>query len=153
MWLILNVVMDWDEFHFMRRYLRAGDTVLDIGANLGIYTLWASQFVDTQSGSGRIVAFEPDPKNVSRLREQFALNGLDRVEIAPVALSASAGTIPFSQGKDGLNHILTDPTSEASIEVAAITLDAYCFRTQDRTGELRQNRRRRRRTARPDRRA
>ncbi|HEV2551858.1 MAG TPA: FkbM family methyltransferase [Stellaceae bacterium] len=127
MWLILNVVMDWNEFHFMRRYLRANDTFLDVGANLGIYTLWASQFVDTLSGHGRIVAVEPDPKNLSRLHEQLALNGLDRVKIAPVALSASAGTIRFSQGNDGLNHIiLAEPTSEGYIKVPAITLDSYC---------------------------
>jgi FkbM family methyltransferase len=66
--------MDWNEFHLMRRFLRAIDTFLDIGANLGIYTLWASQFVDTYSGAGPIVAFEPDPTNLSRLRKQIELN-------------------------------------------------------------------------------
>jgi FkbM family methyltransferase len=126
MWLILNVIMDWNEFHFMRRYLRAGDTFLDIGANVGIYTLWASQFVNAESSGGRIVAFEPDVKNLSRLREQFALNSLDWVEISPAALSATHGTIGFSQGKDGLNHIVSDEMNETSIVVPTITLDTYC---------------------------
>src|SRR4051812_36217771 len=45
MWLIYNYYMDWDEFHFIERYVRTGAVVFDIGANIGIYTLWLSQFV------------------------------------------------------------------------------------------------------------
>jgi FkbM family methyltransferase len=126
MWLILNVIMDWNEFHFMRRYLRPTDTFIDVGANIGVYTLWASQFVDTCDGNGRIIAFEPDPKNLSRLREQLALNGLERVQTVPVALSDSPDTIRFSQGKDMLNHIVIDSVDEESIAIDAVTLDAYC---------------------------
>ena len=47
---------DFHEMNFIRRYLRAGDTFLDIGANIGVYSLLAASRVGP---SGRVVAFEP----------------------------------------------------------------------------------------------
>jgi FkbM family methyltransferase len=126
MWLLLNEIMDWNEFHFIRCFVRPNDIFLDIGANVGIYTLWASQFIDTRSSAGRIVAFEPDPANFLRLGQQIALNRLEAIEIVPVALSDKTGSIRFSQGKDGMNHILIGPPGESSIEVPTMTLDVYC---------------------------
>jgi FkbM family methyltransferase len=124
MWLILNVVMDWPEFHFMRAYLRASDTFVDVGANIGIYTLWASQFVDA---SGRIIAFEPDAANHERLRAQLDLNGLPaRVEVERIALSDRAGEVRLSQGADMTNHLVIGTESTPFTVVRAETLDGFC---------------------------
>jgi FkbM family methyltransferase len=126
MWLILNVVMDWSEFHFMRAYLQPSDTFFDVGANVGTYTLWASQFI---SEAGRIVAFEPDPTNHARFRTQLALNHLEWIRVEDLALYDSEGVLRFSREKDGLNHVVVDPTeSERTIEIRSTTLDAYCER-------------------------
>jgi FkbM family methyltransferase len=126
MWLIYNYYMDWDEFHFIQRYVRADSIVLDVGANIGIYTLWLSQFVKDE---GRVIAFEPDPKNYERCAENLRRNRLDTVRLEQVALSNECGTLQFSVGQDTENHLLpADAVSASSISVEATTLDEYCRR-------------------------
>ena len=63
---------------------------LDVGANVGTYTLFVANRVGR---GGRIVAVEPHPTALGRLRCNLALNGIDWVHVAPVALSDRAGTI------------------------------------------------------------
>jgi FkbM family methyltransferase len=125
MWLILNEIMDWDEFHFMARYLKPGDIVFDIGANIGVYSLWASRFV---AGCGRVYAFEPDPANFRRCSLQIELNELGNVVPEQLALADQVGVIGFSQGEDMMNSIVTNgsPASSNTIEVIMTTMDLYC---------------------------
>lgn len=63
---------------------------IDIGANAGSYTLFVANRVGR---SGRIVAVEPHPVALERLRCNLALNGIDWVTVAPVALSDQIGTV------------------------------------------------------------
>jgi FkbM family methyltransferase len=126
MWLIYNYYMDWDEFHFIQRYVKHDSIVLDVGANIGIYTLWLSQFV---SERGRVIAFEPDPQNHQRCAENIRRNGLDAVRLEQVALSDRSGTLQFSVGEDTENHLLPQNSHGAACTyVEATTLDEYCER-------------------------
>ena len=68
--------------------LRPGDTVADVGANLGYYTVLAAQAVGP---GGTVHAIEPDPANLALLRENVALNRLGNVQVHPVAASDHAG--------------------------------------------------------------
>src|SRR5687768_7123297 len=64
------------ELHMLRDLagrLRAGMTVYDLGANVGLYTLAAARAVGAE---GRVYAFEPLPRNVSYLKRHLALNKL-----------------------------------------------------------------------------
>lgn len=70
----------------VQRLLREGMTVIDIGAHHGFYSLLASRAVGP---SGRVIAFEPSPRERRRLLRHLALNHCTNVEVEPVALAAS----------------------------------------------------------------
>ena len=58
-------------------HVRRGDTVWNVGANVGVYTLQLAHMV---GDTGRVVAFEPNPRTIAVLRRNVALNGYeDRV--------------------------------------------------------------------------
>ena len=69
----------------------AGKTVLDIGANVGAFTIWA-----IAAGAERVIAVEPSTENLEALRANLALNGgHERVTILEVAVSDKAGKAEF----------------------------------------------------------
>lgn len=65
------------------RLVEQGDTVLDIGANIGIVTLHLSQLTKK---NGMVYSFEPNPYLVSILKETIVRNSLTNVQLFPVAL-------------------------------------------------------------------
>lgn len=69
----------------MRRVLRPGDTFIDVGANLGLMTLWAARLVGT---SGHVHAFEPQPDTYAVLERNLALNGVRNVTLHRLALGS-----------------------------------------------------------------
>lgn len=73
--------------------LKPGDVVLDVGANIGSFTLLASRLVGPK---GRVVAVEPAPDNVNCLRLMCERNGLHNVQIVPLAIGAECGEISLS---------------------------------------------------------
>ena len=68
-----------------------GDTIFDVGANIGIFALWAN----LRSRGGAFYAFEPNPETFAVLRTNCALYGLD-ARLFPCALSSAAGSAPFT---------------------------------------------------------
>lgn len=62
--------------------VRQGDTVLDVGANIGYNTVYLSRAVGP---SGRVIAIEPAHDNLEVLRQQLAANGLSNVTVYSVA--------------------------------------------------------------------
>lgn len=84
------------ELAFARAILRPGDVMVDIGANLGIFTLVAAQNV---GGAGQVHAFEPVPANFRRLCENVALNGFGNVFTNQVAAGPVVGELQL--GLDG----------------------------------------------------
>ncbi len=74
--------------NFLSRSLKPGHVALDIGANIGCHTLVMASAVGNQ---GRVLAFEPNPRILARLRSNVRLNRFDHVELLPVALSDNQG--------------------------------------------------------------
>jgi len=68
---------------FMKAALRAGDTALDVGANMGMVTLLMSSLT---GANGRVFAFEPNPMEAARIRDIMELNNLKNVQLHPLAL-------------------------------------------------------------------
>ena len=123
MWLLYNVVMDWPEFPFIARYLRSGDTAIDIGANIGVYALWISRFLGQ---NGTLVAFEPVTETFLRLSEQVFRNGLDRIVLERRAVTSVSGSMRITTGKDMENHVLMNAAASDGGEVVeSVTLDEY----------------------------
>ncbi|MEO1237516.1 MAG: FkbM family methyltransferase [Planctomycetota bacterium] len=121
----------------LERCVRRGMTVLDIGANIGYFTLTAARSVGP---GGRVIAFEPEPRNLYFLRHNVALNGLTWVDVVGRGLWNEAGTrtmrkTPGSSG--GHTVVNVDPASlsdEERVEVAVTTLDTYL--AESRGGDL-----------------
>jgi FkbM family methyltransferase len=83
---------DPKELENLRRVMRPDFQFVDVGANVGVYSV----FVGTLAGPGaRILAIEPQPQLVERLRENIALNGIN-VRIAPFAVADRDGEIEFA---------------------------------------------------------
>jgi FkbM family methyltransferase len=89
---------DYAEWQVWKRHLKRGDLFVDVGANVGTYSLLVAELGAT------VIAVEPDPDNVDRLNANLRLNGRT-AEIWVVALTNSAGPATFSTGLDSLNHL------------------------------------------------
>lgn len=72
----------------MRRYLRHGDTFVDVGANFGIHTLRGACLV---GGRGKVVAIEPSVASRARLELHMAMNAIGNVTVVPVAVGGEEG--------------------------------------------------------------
>lgn len=102
----------------LARHLKPTDTVLDIGANLGYFTVVAARL----ARDGVVHAFEPDPDNFALLRRNCALNGCRNVVLHNVALSNRAGAASLHQsGYNMGDHRLApinNPASDATIALS-----------------------------------
>lgn len=124
-----QVMWNGQEYEAFRRQTSPGDVVLDIGANLGAYTLLFGQWV---GATGRVVAFEPAPGPRRGLERHVALNGLaDRVEVRAEAMSAARGRARFG-GTGPSGHDRLTAGGEGSVEVATTSIDAFCEETGTR---------------------
>src|SRR6267154_1925101 len=72
--------------------LRPGTVFYDVGAHIGVFSLIAARNVGIQ---GSVIAFEPDPANVRRIKEHVSRNQLDAIRIIPKAVSSSNGRVCF----------------------------------------------------------
>ncbi len=92
--------------YFFTNVLQPGDTVVDIGAHIGYFSLLAAR---TVGPAGRVYAFEPEPTNYRRLRDHLVQNGLEQVQSFNVALGAVPGEAQmfFNADNDG-GHALWD---------------------------------------------
>ena len=83
--------------HFVSQ-LREGDTALDVGANLGQFTLLASQAVGP---AGRVVAVEASPAMADRLRNNVRLNAAANVQVLELAAWDRSETLWLDAGEPG----------------------------------------------------
>lgn len=105
------------------RTLGEEDIFYDVGANVGTYTCFAGQRLE----SGEVVAFEPHPGNVRRLRDNAARNEVE-ADIRSVALSNTQGTdhldLSGDNGAAGAGtHSLATDGHEGTIEVEIVEGD------------------------------
>lgn len=78
---------------WLRNNVKRGQVFVDVGANVGIYTVLAAQLTGPE---GKVFAFEPHAVNFSSLMENIALNGLERICVpVSTALSSRPGFLPF----------------------------------------------------------
>ena len=81
-----------DILRMIEKYVRPGDTVLDIGAHVGFFALHLGNVVGR---NGHVYAFEPDLRPVEYLKASLAASEMNWVQIRPVAISAKEGSVPF----------------------------------------------------------
>jgi FkbM family methyltransferase len=100
------------------RLVPAGSVVYDIGANAGFYTLLGAV---AAGPNGRVIAFEPLPRNLAFLHAHVRLNALDNVTILDVAIADVAGRARFASGATAAMGALSN-TGELWVRTS--TLDA-----------------------------
>ena len=115
------------ERQFVERFLRPGMIVLDIGAHHGFYTLLASRKVGKK---GKVIAFEPSPRERRRLVRHLRINGCSNVRVEALALAAKEEetTLFVVKGREtGLNSLRPPKADEPleTISVTVTTLDGY----------------------------
>lgn len=118
-WRVLGGTYEPDQTELFRRSVRPGDDVLDLGAHLGYYTLLASRLAGI---SGRVFAFEPQPRNVAYLRRHAQLNGCRNVEVVEAAVYDRTGEVRFQPGRgSGTGKVAED----GGTAVRAVRLDDF----------------------------
>lgn len=101
---------------FFQAYLKAGDRVVDVGANVGDTLLTASVCVGS---SGHVFGVEAHPRTFTFLRENIALNGVANVEIKHSAAGEEQGVVRFSDSRyDDMNQV-----GRGELEVPLARLD------------------------------
>ncbi|MBL7817131.1 MAG: FkbM family methyltransferase [Saprospiraceae bacterium] len=96
-------------------------TVLDIGANIGLFSLLGSKLV---GNGGRIISFEPSKKTFDACSANLALNGCTNVTVEQLALGDTEGGIFMGNAdNDALNFV--DPNNAKGEQVRLTTLDNY----------------------------
>jgi len=119
-----------NETYWMSTCVQAGDTFVDVGANVGYYTLIASRLVGE---SGRVYAFEPDPTVFAILQKNVRLNHLRNVVLVPMAVSDQTGSVRLflADENKGDHRIYETDEQRPSVAVEATTLDDF-FEGDDR---------------------
>jgi FkbM family methyltransferase len=112
------------EAAWVRRFLRTGDAVVDVGANIGFFTVLAATVVGTQ---GRVFSFEPFQGSFRSLERNVALNELDNVTVERAAVAEAPGSMTLGLDEETIAHGSTGGFTEegntARFTVPAVTLD------------------------------
>jgi FkbM family methyltransferase len=101
--------------------LRPGATYWDVGSHIGYLVAAVARLVGP---TGTVVAFEPNPDNVRRLRRTIELNDLRNVTVREVALSDRVGQGQFfSSGSSSMGRLVNSSSLEATFPVRTNTID------------------------------
>jgi FkbM family methyltransferase len=122
LWLHKLGLLGRGEIKFLRRFLRRGMTVIDIGANQGLYTLLLANLVSP----GRVFAFEPQPCLYQQLVSNAQANRVGNLVCHNLAVSRTSGLLTLQPGSInwGDNRVVTGAVPTAGqIKVEAISLD------------------------------
>src|SRR5262245_52837427 len=127
---------DAEEYAFLQRVLTAGEylrdrmVVADVGANLGIFSLWFTRLLDGREH--QVFAFEPAPDTLVKLRSNVALNGVRSIQVVPAACADREGSAEFFVGfHHHVSSLLKEwahsetPAHVGSVQVPTTTLDAF----------------------------
>ncbi len=108
-------------------HAREGMCVFDVGANIGYYTLLAAR---TVGSSGRVFAFEPEPRNFALLARNVGENGFTNVRLVNAAVSNRKGVMRLhlddaNFGAHSFEEGSVRTSSGRSVEVATVLLDGF----------------------------
>jgi FkbM family methyltransferase len=117
---------EFEDMLFLMHTLRHDETFVDIGANLGAYTILASKICKAKS-----ISFEPVPQTAERLKTQIRINAIENhVRIENKGVGNQTGTLAFSNNLDTTNHVVLDASAEDTVRVDVVTIDTELDGTQ-----------------------
>ncbi|MCC8934869.1 FkbM family methyltransferase [Rhizobium sp. 'Codium 1'] len=112
---------EFADMGFLLHYLRPEDLFVDVGANVGSYTILACAAIGAKG-----IAFEPVPSTYEKLVQNLHINYLgDKVESVNSGVGAGQGTIAFTSDSDTTNHVVASGERyENTVTVNVTALDA-----------------------------
>jgi FkbM family methyltransferase len=115
----------------VKKAVKPGDIVLDIGANIGYYTLI---FARLAGETGKVYAFEPEPANFSILKKNVEMNGYKNVVLVQKAVSNRNGKtrLYLASGNTSDHRIYDSQDGRRYIDVETIQLDDYFSRSREK---------------------
>lgn len=117
---IYNGLHEFEDMGLLLHLLRPNDLFVDVGANIGSYTVLASKVVGAKS-----ISFEPVPETFEHLQRNVVANGItETVELHRVALGDVETTVQFTTAEDTMNHAVAEGEAVAEcLEVPQRRLD------------------------------
>jgi FkbM family methyltransferase len=110
------------ELHTIQNFVGAGDVFVDVGANIGLFT------VKVAPKAAKVIAVEPGEAARAQLLGNIALNGFTNVTVVPKALADKEGTAALHHNPVGDDpqsfSLISDGSDAGSEQVAMTTLDA-----------------------------
>ena len=127
--LSINEIYEPVETNIIKQEIKKGDVVLDIGANIGYYTLLMADMVGTD---GKVFAFEPEPYNFELLRKNIEINVCKNVILERKAISNynKKSNLYLSKDNTGMHRLNESKYCEKYIEVNVIKLDDYFYNNE-----------------------
>jgi FkbM family methyltransferase len=122
--LSINGVYGELDTKIIREEIHEGDIVIDVGANIGYYTLIFAQLVGS---SGKVFAFEPESKNFEILKKNIEINNYPNIVAEQKIVSDKSGIVKLFIAEHGIvgHRINQQKSSQKFIEVESIILDNY----------------------------
>lgn len=114
---------EFDDLSFVRDLLGPRDWFVDVGANVGVYTLLAA----ARASAGGVIAFEPDPLARDELERNVQLNGLRNVVVRGEAAGETEREVWFTRELDSRNQVVVEPFAGARRLAWMVTLDSACL--------------------------
>jgi FkbM family methyltransferase len=122
----MNCRDDWDILH-LKRFLRPGLTVFDVGANFGYYSVVLATTLNRQC---RMFACEPNPMNFERLEKHVLANDMaECVQLINLGLSDRDETVCMHRPRENSGHAMVCESGE-TVSVHLTTLDSLCEKKQ-----------------------
>lgn len=110
---------EFEDMSFLLHFLRREDTFIDIGANIGSYTILASGHVGASS-----LSIEPVPSTFSRLQDNIMINRLEqKVRALNLGAGSKSEKLKFTKNLDTVNHVFFGASEEGVVEVKVESLD------------------------------
>ena len=131
--LLIRRIYEPYETELFKKLIKSGMVVVDIGANIGYYTLLAAKLV---GNNGRVYAFEPEPTNYRFLIKNIELNRYKNIKLIQKAVSDKHGKARIFLDKHNLGmHSLAEANIQEKagfMEVEMVTLDDFFKKHKNR---------------------
>lgn len=117
-------LVEFEMMSFLLHFLQTGDLFVDVGANIGSYSILAAGV-----SKAKAIAIEPIPATFAKLKQNILLNQLESY-IQPhfVGLAEEPGHLHFTTSKGQQNHVVPPGDQMSSIAVSVNTLDNIIVR-------------------------
>ena len=119
LWVNPNVVDRAEEFVY--DFLKPGDTLIDVGANIGCVTAAGSLAV---GDGGQVLSIEPHPQTFKHLQKTVAINHCSNVQCLNVALGSEVGVLNFTDEPRKDDNNCVSLNSDSGITVPCVTLSS-----------------------------